>query len=296
LPRGLKWFILLLLSLTYVFIFIQFVTMMILHCLIFTDFWYFWNELLLRIRNLWIYNSSEIYFWFICFLLRFLIWFFFFIIKYLHFKILINFMILAASWRQFILEILKVQLIIIRSNWSFLETIIVFSRLLLIIFILMIFIFTCHKRRTVNDFILQLSLSFHHFFRSLWTLRISPWLIIFIIFILIWLINESENLSKTIWTERCHIIEWIIIRSIFSILNCKIKSRVCWFHWYCTHFMLISQKCLLGIFQVFKDTDSWCSCIIEIWFVNFIQVGVWCGFELTYIYSLFVFIILRSGY
>jgi hypothetical protein len=154
LPRGLKWFILLLLSLTNIFIFIQFVALMILHCLIFTDFWYFWNELLLRIRNLWIYNSSEIHFWFICFLLRFLNWFFFFIIKYLHFIILIIFMILAASWRQFILEILKVQLIIIRSNWSLLETIIVFSRLLLIIFILMIFIFTCHKRRTVNNFIL----------------------------------------------------------------------------------------------------------------------------------------------
>lgn len=163
-------------------------------------------------------------------------------------------------------------MVIIRLNRSFLETIIIFLGLFLIKFVLMSFIFiiTCYKRCTLNYFILQFSLSFHYFFWSLWALRSRTWLIIFTIFILICLINESKDLTETVWAEWCHIIEWIIIWSLVSILNCEIKSWICWFDRHCTHFMLVSQVWFLGIFQIFKDTNSRCCCIIEIRFVNFI--------------------------
>ena len=130
---------------------------------------------------------------------------------------------------------------------------------------------------------LQLSLCLHNLFRSLRTLRSSPWLIIFIKFILICLIYKSEYLPKAVWAKRSHVIKRIIIRSLVSILNCKVESWICWLHRNCTHFMLVSQKSFLGLFRVFKDAYSWCSSIIKIRFVNFIEVWVRCGFELTYI-------------
>jgi hypothetical protein len=64
-------------------------------------------------------------------------------------------------------------------------------------------------------------------------------------------------------------------------LNCKIKPGVCWLDRNCAHFVLVSQKCFLWIFQVFEDTDSWHICIIESRFLNFIQVWVWRSFKLT---------------
>lgn len=252
-----------------------------LHCVVFTDFRDFWNKLLLRFSNLWLNHCSKIYFWLKRFLLRFLNLFFIIIIfEHLSIIILVIFMILDTSWRQLILEVLKIQLIIIRSYGSLLETIIVFPRLFLIKFVLM-FIFTRYKRSALNYFILQLSLSFHHLFWSLWTLRGRTWLVVFIIFILVCLVYESKDLSKAIWAKWCHIIERIIVRSFVSILNCEIKPGVCWLSRHCAHFVLVSQKCFLWVFQVFENTDSCHICIIESRFLNFIQVWVWRSFKLT---------------
>ena len=274
----------LMLRLLFGLIFIQLGALIMFHCVVFTDFRDLWNKLFLRFWDLLLNQSSKIDFWFKGFLFRFLNFFIIInIVVILNFIIFAIFMILATFWRQFILEILKILLVIIRFNWSFLETIIIFLGLFLIKFILMsfIFIFTRYKRCTLNYFILKFSQSFHYFFWSLWALRCRTWLIIFTIFILICLIYESKDLTESVWAEWSHIIEWIIIWPLVSILNCEIKSGICWFDRDSTHFMLVFQICFLGVFQIFEYTDSWCRCIIEIRFVNFIQVWIWGSFELT---------------